>query len=99
MTLTLKEAFATAFTEEADVLLTLVGVPDDAFLTVMHVPPDLMADRPGEEAAAAKANITETVTLNDAIRIIEMGGDVVTVDGPTEDDGRWGQTQHHSWFH
>ena len=39
MTLTLTEAFAGAFTAEADVLLTLVGVPDEALLTVMHVPP------------------------------------------------------------
>ena len=35
-TVTLKEAFAGAFTEGADVLLTLVGVPDKASLTVSH---------------------------------------------------------------
>ena len=33
-TVTLKEAFAGAFTAGADVLLTLVGVPDKASLTV-----------------------------------------------------------------
>ena len=38
-TVTIKEAFAGAFTAEADILLTLVGVPDKASLTVMHVQP------------------------------------------------------------
>ena len=32
VTLTIKEAFASAFTEEAGILLTLVGVPDKATL-------------------------------------------------------------------
>ena len=35
-TVTLKEAFAGAFTVGADVKLTLVGVPDKAKLTVSH---------------------------------------------------------------
>ena len=35
-TVTIKEAFASAFTAEADVLLTLVGVPDKASLSVSH---------------------------------------------------------------
>ena len=35
-TVTIKEAFASAFTAEADILLTLVGVPDEASLTVSH---------------------------------------------------------------
>ena len=35
-TVTIEEAFASAFTAEADILLTLVGVPDEASLTVMH---------------------------------------------------------------
>ena len=38
-TVTLKEAFASAFTAGADVKLTLVGVPDEAMLTVMPVHP------------------------------------------------------------
>ena len=63
-TLTLKEAFATAFTEEADVLLTLVGVPDKASLTVMHVQPDTMRRTPPRTAADV-TDITNSVTLND----------------------------------
>ena len=35
-TVTLKEAFAGAFTAGADVKLTLVGVPDKAILKVSH---------------------------------------------------------------
>ena len=35
-TVTIKEAFASAFTAEADILLTLVGVPNKASLTVSH---------------------------------------------------------------
>ena len=40
-TVTIKEAFASAFTAEADILLTLVGVPDKASLTVSHVQPEI----------------------------------------------------------
>ena len=39
-TVTIKEAFASAFTAEADILLTLVGVPNKASLMVSHVEPE-----------------------------------------------------------
>ena len=70
-TLTLKEAFATALTEEADVLLTLVGVPDKASLTVMHVQPDTMADPP--QTAADVTDIANSVTLNADTEIVDNG--------------------------
>ena len=62
-TVTIKEAFASAFTAEADILLTLVGVPDEASLTVSHA---------GHPAAAAledddtldDADVAGSVTLN-----------------------------------
>ena len=43
-TVTIKEAFASAFTAEADILLTLVGVPNKASLTVSHVQPETPLD-------------------------------------------------------
>ena len=64
-TVTLKEAFATAFTAGADVKLTLVGVPDKASLTVSH------AGHPTEAALDADptlndADVAGAVTLNGA---------------------------------
>ena len=66
MTLTLTEAFAGAFTAEADVLLTLVGVPDKAKLTVMHVQPD------DPSAEADDADVAGDVTLN-TVTIVTAG--------------------------
>ena len=62
-TVTIKEAFASAFTAEAGILLTLVGVPDEASLTVSH------AGHPTEAELAADANANDadvagSVTLN-----------------------------------
>ena len=48
-TLTLKEAFAGAFTAGADVMLTLVGVPDKASLTVSHPDFDELPPRAGAD--------------------------------------------------
>ena len=71
MTLTLKEAFAGAFTAEAEVLLTLVGVPDKALLTVMHVQP---GDRRPDDDDAMTADVAGNVTLNgDAMIVTERG--------------------------
>ena len=69
MTLTVKEAFAGSFTAEADVLLTLVGVPDKAILTVSH------AGHPTEAALQADntlndADVAGTVTLNTDTMIV-----------------------------
>ena len=57
-TVTIEEAFAGGFTAEADVLLTLVGVPDKAILTVMHVQPAEPDD------ASDDADVAGDVTLN-----------------------------------
>jgi xanthine/CO dehydrogenase XdhC/CoxF family maturation factor len=59
-TVTIKEAFASAFTAEADILLTLVGVPNKASLTVSHA---------GHPTVAA---LQEDDTLDDA----DVAGDV-----------------------
>ena len=61
-TLTIKEAFASAFTAEADILLTLVGVPNKASLTVSHAgfePADPEDGNPDD------ADVAGDVTLND----------------------------------
>ena len=80
MTLTLKEAFAGAFTAEADVLLTLVGVPDKAELTVMHVQPE-----DPDAATLDDADVAGNVTLNaDMARIVD--------DGDTRPNGCWMMT-------
>ena len=66
-TVTIKEAFASAFTEEADILLTLVGVPDKASLMVSHVQPvDPAAD-------ADDADVAGDVTLNADTTIVANG--------------------------
>ena len=77
MTLTLTEAFAGAFTAEADVLLTLVGVPDKALLTVMHVPP---GDPDPDDLEAKTADVAGNVTLNGEAAMIVTDGDVAVED-------------------
>ena len=67
-TVTIKEAFASAFTAEADVKLTLVGVPAKAHLTVMHVQPE------DPDEAADDADVAGNVTLNTDTMIV-TGGD------------------------
>ena len=73
MTLTLKEAFAGGFTAEADVLVTLVGVPDKAELTVMHVQP---AD---PDAESDDADVAGNVSLNDDTQIVDNGDTDVNI--------------------
>ena len=68
-TVTIKEAFASAFTAEADILLTLVGVPDKASLTVSH------AGHPTEAAlqdddTLDDADVAGNVTLNTDTEIV-----------------------------
>ena len=83
-TVTIKEAFASAFTAEADMLLTLVGVPDKASLTVSH------AGHPTQAALDADdtlndADVAGNVTLNgDTTEIVtnaETTGAELTVTG------------------
>ena len=69
-TVTIKEAFASAFTAEAEILLTLVGVPNKASLTVSH------AGHPTEAAlqedqALDDADIAGNVTLNTDTMIVD----------------------------
>ena len=80
MTLTIKEAFASAFTAEADILLTLVGVPNKAGLTVSHVQP---AD---PDAAADDADVAGDVTLNTDTAIV-TNGDTTTNELTMTGDG------------
>ena len=62
MTLTLTEAFAGAFTAEAEVLLTLVGVPDKAELTVSAADVDVAGDVTLNSTAIATAGVATTNT-------------------------------------
>ena len=39
-TVTIEEAFRSAFTDDADIILRVTGVPDKAMLTVQHVVPE-----------------------------------------------------------
>ena len=66
-TVTIEEAFAGGFTAEADVLLTLVGVPDKAKLTVMHVQPE------DPNAETDDADVAGNVTLNEDTQIVNDG--------------------------
>ena len=94
-TVTLKEAFASAFTVGADVKLTLVGVPDKASVIVSHAghptPAALELDM-----ALDDADVAGTVTLNG--ETTEIVTDGMTTGAASGDDGRWGQTQHHRRF-
>ena len=71
-TVTLKEAFAGAFTAGADVKLTLVGVPDKASLLVSHAGYPT-ADELAANADAANADVMGNVTLNgtDGLAIVD----------------------------
>ena len=76
VTLTVEEAFAAAFTAGADVLLTLVGVPDKAGLTVSHVYPtaaEITAEETSGAAVDAVTNIRGNVTLNTDTMIVTDG--------------------------
>ena len=66
-TLTLKEAFSGGFTAGADVLLTLVGVPDKAIVTVSHPGYD---DTAGAEN---EAGVDGDVTLGEMTSIVTDG--------------------------
>ena len=70
-TVTIKEAFASAFTAEADILLTLVGVPDEASITVSHVQPALV------DPPVVLAGVAGDVTLNTDTMIV-TSGDITT---------------------
>ena len=69
-TVTIKEAFASAFTAEADILLTLVGVPDEASLTVSHAghPTQAALD---DDDTLDDADVAGNVTLNETMIITE----------------------------
>ena len=70
-TVTIKEAFASAFTAEADILLTLVGVPDKASLTVMHVQPEapgLAEDSDADVAGTVDLEFGHCLTAHDCHR-------------------------------
>ena len=69
-TVTIKEAFASAFTAEADILLTLVGVPDEASLTVSHAGHPTQAAIDADETAD-DADVAGNVTLNTDTMIVD----------------------------
>ena len=79
-TVTIKEAFASAFTAEADILLTLVGVPDEASLMVSHVQPE------DPEVAQDDADTAGDVTLNTDTMIV-TGGDTTANELSITGDG------------
>ena len=74
-TVTIEEAFRSAFTLDADVILRVTGVPDKAMLTVQHVEPEVVdsADR----AADVSGDVTLSEGGNDALIITD--GDVVAI--------------------
>ena len=76
-TVTIKEAFASAFTAEADILLTLVGVPDEASLTVSH------AGHPTEAAL----NLDQTLDDADVAGNVTLNGDTTTIVDSAETTG------------
>ena len=88
-TVTIKEAFASAFTAEADILLTLVGVPDEASLMVSHVEPE------DPDAADDDADVAGDVTLNTETNIVTGGDTGIGVLSLTGDGEK---NQHHSRF-
>ena len=66
-TILIEEAFTGAFTAESEVMLTVVGVPDEAVLSVSHV-------QPADPAAAADdADVAGDVTLNTGTTIVTAG--------------------------
>ena len=69
-TVTIKEAFASAFTAEADILLTLVGVPDEASLTVSHAGHPTDAALQGDDTLD-DADVAGNVTLNTDTMIVD----------------------------
>ena len=72
-TVTIKEAFASAFTAEADILLTLVGVPNKASLTVSHAV-ILRQRRLGTKTEPLTiADVAGDVTLNTDTMIVTRG--------------------------
>ena len=79
-TVTIKEAFASAFTAEADILLTLVGVPDKASLTVMHVQPECRR-RPG---GSDNADVAGTVELSSGTLTAMIVNDMGKIDSNQE---------------
>ena len=84
-TVTVGEAFRSAFTAESHVILRVSGVPDKATLDVMHV-------QPAADATSPTADVANTVTLAvgaDNTADIVTGGDVqtaalTTIDGDGE---------------
>ena len=90
VTLTLKEAFAAALTSGADVLVTLVGVPDKAKVTVSHVYPtaaEIDAEETSGAAVAAVTNIAGTVTLTSGTDTAEIVTAGVAMDNSLEKTG------------
>ena len=85
-TVTLKEAFASAFTVGAEVKLTLVGVPNKASLTVSH------AGHPTETALNADmtlddADVAGNVTLNGAETMIVTNAETTGAELAMTGDG------------
>ena len=83
-TVTIKEAFASALTAEADILLTLVGVPDKASLTVSHAghPTDAaLADDDTLNDADVAGNVTLNGDTTEIITNAETTGAELTVTG------------------
>ena len=81
-TVTIKEAFASAFTAEADILLTLVGVPNKASLMVMHVQPEMPLDAADDADTAGNVELssgTATAQIvadgDTAINMLSLTGD------------------------
>ena len=81
-TVTIKEAFASAFTVNANVMLRISGVPDKATLSVMHVQPE------DPTAANDDADVGGNVTLNTDTMIVTAGdttSDELTLTGDGKD--------------
>ena len=85
-TVTIKEAFASAFTMGADVLLTLVGVPDKASLTVSHAGHPTPAALQ-EDDTLDDADVAGNVTLNGDTTIIVTNAETTGAELALTGDG------------
>ena len=89
-TVTIKEAFASVFTDDATVMLRVSGVPDNVILTRNAMPVSIQTAADPANAADVMGN----VTLNTDTIIVEGRGDS-RPGGTTEHangNGRWGRT-------
>ena len=93
-TVTIEEAFRSAFTLDADIILRVTGVPDKAMLTVQHV-------EPADAATNMDADVAGDVTLSEGAKPLKLLLDGGVAEGMLDviDNGRWGRHRYHNRVH